>query len=161
MEEKVEYLKSARDTAATLEARAEAVKPSLEQLERDRDDLLALVEAQRVALERRRADYDAEIDEFNAGFEAFGNGKSLDDMPDIRFDVWHHGWKSAAYDALSATRDDPLARLWAGVDAAVWEIETLIDAYAQSETIPIRKAVKYGLTLALDALRKRTGRGGE
>lgn len=53
-------------------------------------------------IERLKADYDNEIQQFNAGYNAFGLGEPIDNCPsyDNDADTWRIGWVWAQYNAL-------------------------------------------------------------
>lgn len=61
----------------------------------------ATLRAERDELKR---EYDEEVAEFNAGFEAYRSGIHYDDEPhDTKYDQWRCGWAWAAFDVLRAT----------------------------------------------------------
>ena len=57
-------------------------------------------------VERLKADYAAEVDQYNAGYEAGEKGglDPFDDQPhyDPDYDVWRGGYRDASYDRLTA-----------------------------------------------------------
>lgn len=73
-----------------------------EQLDR-RSERIAELEGERDAAraeaQARLESYNAEVDEFSAGFDAYRAGLSLDDQPEVVYDVWRVGYAWAAYDA--------------------------------------------------------------
>lgn len=58
---------------------------------------------QRVEIERLRTDYNAEVDEFNAGYDACKAGELVENEPgDMPHDMWRPGYAWAAFDDLRA-----------------------------------------------------------
>ena len=55
----------------------------------------------RAEVERLKADYAAEVAEFNAGYQAGKEGKGLDaEPPETPHDVWRAGYAWGAFDGL-------------------------------------------------------------
>lgn len=57
-------------------------------------------------IDRQRAEYNAEVDEFNAGYEAAQQGLPESAEPsDTKYDVWKCGYAWAMFDKLKAEVD--------------------------------------------------------
>ena len=87
--------------------------------ESDRNQADKVLAERDAEIARLKADYAAEVDEFNAGFEAHGAGKTLADEPsDTRFDVWRIGWVWGTHEAFESdteARDAEIAAFRAQV----------------------------------------------
>ena len=77
---------------AALLAAHDEMAARIAELEAERD-------AARAEVQARLESHNAEVDELNAGFEAYRAGLSLYDQPEVIYDVWCVGYAWAAYDA--------------------------------------------------------------
>lgn len=82
-----------RFTVESIKKTREIMKGSMEQ---PRDAVIDFLLAE---IERLRATYNAEVDEFNAGFDKYNAGKPITDDPCGPHDTWRIGWVWAAYNA--------------------------------------------------------------
>ena len=86
------------------------IPEALSKLLRSRENVLAAYDA----LAARIQAADAEVVEFNAGFDAYGAGVPVENEPsDTAHDVWRVGWAWAAFPHLTAR----VAELEAQLDA--------------------------------------------
>ena len=104
--------------------------------ESDRNQADKVLAERDAEIAQLKADYAAEVDEFNAGFEAHGAGKTLADEPsDTRFDVWRIGWvwgkwgTHEAFESDTEARDAEIERL----RAQVAELEAQLSKRAEQQ----------------------------